>query len=164
MVKSLEGNRLNMKVQELSKKNEHALICYVVAGYADMTTTEEIVSSLVSAPADIICFAKGHRPDKCLKISKNIRKISRSTNSYYDLFKYFTKSRLWKFYDTIKSLEMRDLFFLIWRLKSRSTMIEEASKLGLTIFLVSPNTSQCGIFRVCIYGLSLWNNRNSRIV
>ena len=103
MVKSLEGNRLNMKLQELSKKNEHALICYVVAGYADMTTTEEIVSSLVSAPADIICFAKGHRPDKCLKISKNIRKISRSTNSYYDLFKYFTKSRLWKFYDTIES-------------------------------------------------------------
>jgi tryptophan synthase alpha subunit len=61
MVKSLEGNRLNTKLQELSKKNEHALICYVVAGYAGMTTTEEIVSSLVSAGADIICFAKGHQ-------------------------------------------------------------------------------------------------------
>ena len=134
MVKSLEGNRLNMKLQELSKKNEHALICYVVAGYADMTTTEEIVSSLVSAPADIICFAKGHRPDKCLKISKNIRKISRSTNSYYDLFKYFTKSRLWKFYDTIKSLELMDLFFLIWRLKSRRTMSKRHQNLVLRYF------------------------------
>ncbi|HZI69576.1 MAG TPA: hypothetical protein VFD60_00280 [Nitrososphaeraceae archaeon] len=38
-------NKIRQKFDELSKKNEHALICYVVAGYPDVTTTEDIISS-----------------------------------------------------------------------------------------------------------------------
>ncbi|MFL6441690.1 MAG: tryptophan synthase subunit alpha, partial [Nitrososphaeraceae archaeon] len=54
MAIDLRNNRLTKKFQELSKRNQHALICYVVAGYPDVTTTENIISSLVSAGADII--------------------------------------------------------------------------------------------------------------
>jgi tryptophan synthase alpha chain len=92
---TLKNNRLNKKFDELSKKNEHALICYVVAGYPDVTTTEDIISSLVLSGADIIeigipfsdpiadgsviqeashqALLSGITPEKCLNISQNIR-------------------------------------------------------------------------------------------
>jgi tryptophan synthase alpha chain len=54
MTGTLKNNRLDKKFDELSKKNEHALICYVVAGYPDVTTIEDIISSLVLSGADII--------------------------------------------------------------------------------------------------------------
>ena len=43
MAIDLRNNRLTKKFQELSKRNQHALICYVVAGYPDVTTTENII-------------------------------------------------------------------------------------------------------------------------
>ena len=95
MIATLKNNRLNKKFDELSKKNEHALICYVVAGYPDVTTTEDIISSLVLSGADIIeigipfsdpiadgsviqeashqALLSGITPEKCLNISQNIR-------------------------------------------------------------------------------------------
>jgi len=51
---SLGNNRLNRKFQELSEKNEAALICYVVAGYPNIPTTNEILSSIVKGGADVI--------------------------------------------------------------------------------------------------------------
>ena len=54
MIATLKNNRLNKKFDESSKKNEHALICYVVAGYPDVTTTEDIISSRALSGADII--------------------------------------------------------------------------------------------------------------
>jgi len=51
---SLGNNRLNRKFQELSEKNEAALICYVVAGYTNIPTTNEILSSIVKGGADVI--------------------------------------------------------------------------------------------------------------
>jgi tryptophan synthase alpha chain len=79
---------------------------------SDIAITEDRISSLVSAGADIIeneipfsdpsadglsihkasyhVLQKDTTADICLKISKNIRKkISRFTNSYYDLFRIF---------------------------------------------------------------------------
>jgi tryptophan synthase alpha chain len=95
MTGTLKNNRLDKKFDELSKKNEHALICYVVAGYPDVTTIEDIISSLVLSGADIIeigipfsdliadgsviqeashqALLSGIKPDKCLNISQNIR-------------------------------------------------------------------------------------------
>ena len=54
MLQPIDTNRINMKFNELTENNERALICYVVAGYPDMKTTEDIISSLVTGGADII--------------------------------------------------------------------------------------------------------------
>ena len=48
MLQPISTNRINMKFNELTENNERALICYVVAGYPDMKTTEDIISSLVT--------------------------------------------------------------------------------------------------------------------
>jgi tryptophan synthase alpha chain len=47
------SNLLIKKFQELSKKNESALICYALAGYPDIKTTKEIISTMVDTGADI---------------------------------------------------------------------------------------------------------------
>ena len=95
MAIDLRNNRLTKKFQELSKRNQHALICYVVAGYPDVTTTENIISSLVSAGADIIeigipfsdpiadgpiiqeasydALLNGITPEKCWNVFRRIR-------------------------------------------------------------------------------------------
>ena len=48
------NNLVIKKFQELSKKNESALICYALAGYPDIRITKEIMSTMVDAGADII--------------------------------------------------------------------------------------------------------------
>src|ERR671938_2058598 len=95
MATDLRNNRLIRKFQDLSKRNERALICYVVAGYPDIDTTESIVATLASAGADVIeigipfsdpiadgptiqeasydALMKGTTPEKCLNLAHGIR-------------------------------------------------------------------------------------------
>ena len=96
MASDLRNNRLTRKFQDLSKRNERALICYVVAGYPDIDTTESIVNTLASAGADVIeigipfsdaiadgpiiqeasydALLRGITPEKCLTLARRIRK------------------------------------------------------------------------------------------
>src|SRR5919197_1952081 len=95
MAIGLRDNRMVRKFQELSQRNECALICYVVAGYPDIDTTERVVTTLVSAGADIIeigipfsdpisdgpiiqeasydALLNGVTPEKCLGVAYYIR-------------------------------------------------------------------------------------------
>ena len=50
----LKENRIESKFNELKNKSQKALICYVVAGYPDIKTSEHIISSLINGGADII--------------------------------------------------------------------------------------------------------------
>lgn len=167
MVKSLENNRLNTKFEQLSKKNECALICYVVAGYPDLATTEEIVSSMVSAGADIIeigipfsdpiadgssiqeasyhALQKGITPDKSLKISKNIRKkfpeLPILTMTYSNIL---LRTGFGNFMRKSKDSGIDGFILPDMTIEESKYYLQEASKLGVaTIFLVSPNTSRC---------------------
>jgi tryptophan synthase alpha chain len=189
MVKSLESNRLNTKFQELSKKKERALICYVVAGYPDLTTTEEIISSLVSAGADIIeigipfsdpiadgssiqeasyhALQKGITPDKCLKISKNIRKkfpdLPILTMTYSNIL---LRTGFGHFMKKSKECGIDGFILPDMAIEESKYYVQEASNLGLaTIFLVSPNTNQCRmrsivkassgfVYMVSVYGIT----------
>jgi tryptophan synthase alpha chain len=78
------------------KQKDHLLICYAVAGYPDIKTTKEIISTMIQAGADIIeigipfsdpiadgpiiqeasfiSLTNGITPDKSLEIAKDIRK------------------------------------------------------------------------------------------
>ena len=47
-------NKINVLFDNLSKKEEKALICYIVGGYPDAKTSKEIIKTLIESGADII--------------------------------------------------------------------------------------------------------------
>jgi tryptophan synthase alpha chain len=49
-----KNNRISVRFSELEQKGECALICYVVAGYPDLRTSEAVVEALVKGGADAI--------------------------------------------------------------------------------------------------------------
>ena len=165
MVIDLRYNRLVRKFQDLSIRNERALICYVVAGYPDIDTSERIVNTLVSAGADIIeigipfsdpiadgpiiqeasynALVRGITPEKCLNLAHRIRKrfpalpILVMTYSNILLKKGFKK-----FMIRSKRLGIDGFILPDMTVEESDCYIKHASRLGLvTIFLVSPNTS-----------------------
>lgn len=165
MAIDLRYNRLVRKFQDLSKRNERALICYVVAGYPDIDTTERILNTLASAGADIIeigipfsdpiadgpiiqeasydALVRGTTPEKCLSLAHRIRKrfpdlpILVMTYSNILLKKGFEK-----FMIRSKSLGIDGFILPDMTIEESDCYIKQASGLGLaTIFLASPNTS-----------------------
>jgi len=166
MTIDLRYNRLVRKFQDLSKRNERALICYVVAGYPDIGITERIVNTLASAGADIIeigipfsdpiadgpiiqeasydALVRGITPEKCLSLAHRIRKrfpdlpILIMTYSNILLKKGFEK-----FMIRSKKLGIDGFILPDMTVEESDCYIKKASRLGLaTIFLVSPNTSE----------------------
>jgi tryptophan synthase alpha chain len=166
MTGTLKNNRLDKKFDELSKKNEHALICYVVAGYPDVATTEDIISSLVLSGADIIeigipfsdpiadgsvieeashqALLSGITPEKCLNISQNIR--SKFPDLPILIMTYsniLLKAGFKNFMRRSKHSGIDGFILPDMEIEQSCCYIEQASKLGLaTVFLVSPNTPQ----------------------
>ena len=49
-----EKNKVKSLFENLSKKGEKALICYIVGGYPDVETSKEIIKTLIDSGADII--------------------------------------------------------------------------------------------------------------
>jgi tryptophan synthase alpha chain len=166
MAFDLRYNRLIRKFQDLSNRNERALICYVVAGFPDIDSTERIVNTLASAGADIIeigipfsdpiadgpiiqeasydALVRGVTPEKCLSLAHRIRK------RFPDLpilVMTYSNILLKKGFETFmiksKSLGIDGFILPDMIVEESDCYIEQASKLGLaTIFLVSPNTSE----------------------
>jgi tryptophan synthase alpha chain len=189
MTGTLKNNRLDKKFDELSKKNEHALICYVVAGYPDVTTTEDIISSLVLSGADIIeigipfsdpiadgsviqeashqALISGITPEKCLKISQNIRRKFPDLPILIMTYSNILLKAGFRNFMRRSKLSGIDGFILPdMEIEESRCYIEQASKLGLaTVFLVSPNTPQmrlkkivnkCSgfVYAVSVYGIT----------
>ena len=162
---SLGNNRLNRKFQELSEKNEAALICYVVAGYPNIPTTNEILSSIVKGGADVIeigipfsdpiadgptiqeasyrALLAGVTPEKSLEISKNIRKKYPSLPVVILTYSNILQ-RVGFEYFMKKSKECGVDGFILpdMAIEESDKYVMEASHLDLaTIFLASPNTT-----------------------
>jgi tryptophan synthase alpha chain len=189
MVENSINNRLNKKFEELLKKNEHGLICYVVAGYPDITTTEDIISSLVLAGADIIeigipfsdpiadgsiiqeashhALLSGITPDKCLRISQNMRSKFPDLPILIMTYSNILLRAGFKNFMRRSKISGVDGFILPdMAIEESSFYIDYASKMGLaTIFLVSPNTPQnrlkdivnkCSgfVYAVSVYGIT----------
>ncbi|MFL6370803.1 MAG: tryptophan synthase subunit alpha, partial [Nitrososphaeraceae archaeon] len=165
MAIDLRNNRLTKKFQELSKRNQHALICYVVAGYPDVTTTENIISSLVSAGADIIeigipfsdpiadgpiiqeasydALLNGITPEKCWNVFHRIR--SKFPDLPILIMTYsniLLKAGFENFMMKSKQSGIDGFILPDMTIEESNCYIKQASRLGLaTIFLASPNTS-----------------------
>ncbi|MFL6348499.1 MAG: tryptophan synthase subunit alpha [Nitrososphaeraceae archaeon] len=165
MAIDLRNNRLTKKFQELSKRNQHALICYVVAGYPDVTTTENIISCLVSAGADIIeigipfsdpiadgpiiqeasydALLNGITPEKCWNVFRRIR--SKFPDLPILIMTYsniLLKAGFENFMMKSKQSGIDGFILPDMTIEESNCYIKQASRLGLaTIFLASPNTS-----------------------
>lgn len=162
---SLRKNRLIRKFQELSEKNEAALICYAVAGYPDIPTTDEILSSIVRGGADIIeigipfsdpiadgptiqeasyrALLAGVTPEKSLIISKNIRNKYPSIPvvilSYSNILQ---RAGFENFMKKSKECGVDGFILPDMAIEESDKYVTEASQLDLaTIFLASPNTT-----------------------
>lgn len=89
------SNRIDKKFRDLKEKKDNALICYVVAGYPDIRTSENIIVALIEGGADMIeigipfsdpiadgntiqeaihqSLLSGITPEQCLELSQRIR-------------------------------------------------------------------------------------------
>jgi tryptophan synthase alpha chain len=166
MAIDLRNNRLVRKFQELSQRNERALICYVVAGYPDIDSTERIVATLALAGADIIeigipfsdpiadgptiqeasfdALVKGVTPEKCLGLAYAIRKrfpeLPILVMTYSNIL---LKTGFENFMIKSKSLGIDGFILPDMTIEESDCYMKQASRLGLaTIFLASPNTSE----------------------
>ena len=160
------NNLVIKKFQELSKKNESALICYALAGYPDIRTTKEIISTMVDAGADIIeigipfsdpiadgpiiqeasynALVNGITPPKSLEIIHDIKKkyprLPLVAMTYSNIL---VKVGFNKFMQKAKQCGIDGFILADMSIEESEEYIKEASYLDLaTIFMVSPNTKK----------------------
>jgi tryptophan synthase alpha chain len=190
---NLHGNRIYNKFRELTSKNRPALICFIVGGYPTIAHSEQIVSSMVKAGADMIeigipfsdpiadgptiqnayntALKNGVTPQKCLHMCANLRKkfptlpllIMTYSNIVY-------KAGLEKFIK-LSRLHGVDGFILPdMAIMESDAYVKVASDHGLaTIFLASPNSNKQRIeqiMNVCsgfIYVVSIFGITGTRL-
>ncbi|MGZ5546939.1 MAG: tryptophan synthase subunit alpha [Nitrososphaeraceae archaeon] len=185
-------NRIDSKFNELKSKNQKALICYVVAGYPDMKTSEYIITSLINGGADIIeigipfsdpiadgstiqdaiqsSLISGTTPDMCLELASRIRKtfpnIPLIIMTYSNIL--YKKGYI-QFAEKAKENGIDGLIIPDIPLEESKEYLNTAQNTGLsTIFLVSPNTSEKRlkmISRICtgfLYAISVYGTTGER--
>src|SRR5215211_4180133 len=160
------NNLVIKKFQELSKKNESALICYALAGYPDIRTTKAIISTMVDAGADIIeigipfsdpiadgpiiqeasfvALSKGMTPNKSLQIVKDIRsKFSEIPIILMTYSNILVKAGVGDFIRKAGQSGADGFILPDMPIEESSDYINEATRWNLaTIFLASPNTEE----------------------
>jgi len=185
-------NRLDKKFNELKSKNEKALICYVVAGYPDMMSSEHIITSLINGGADIIeigipfsdpiadgstiqdaiqnSLRSGTTPDMCLELASKIRKtfpnIPLLIMTYSNIL--YRKGYI-QFAKKAKESGIDGFIIPDIPIEESKEYLKIMQSIGLsTIFLVSPNTAGKRlkmISRICtgfLYAISVYGTTGER--
>lgn len=190
---NLHGNQIYNKFRELTSKNRPALICFIVGGYPTIAHSEQIVSSLVKAGADMIeigipfsdpiadgptiqkayntALKNGVTPQKCLHMCANLRKkfpnlpllIMTYSNIVY-------KTGLEKFIKLSRLHGVDGLILPDMAIMESDAYVKVASDHGLaTIFLASPNSNKQRIeqiMNVCsgfMYVVSIFGITGTRL-
>ena len=189
---SKKKNRIDTKFIELKTKNEKALICYVVAGYPDILTSEHIITSLINGGADFIeigipfsdpiadgstiqyaiqnSLISGTTPDMCLELASRIRKtfpyIPLIIMSYSNIL--YRKGYI-QFAQKAKESGIDGFIIPDIPIEESKEYINTMQNIGMsTIFLVSPNTSEKRlkmISRICtgfLYAISVYGTTGER--
>ena len=161
-----ENNRIDKKFNELKSMNQKALICYVVAGYPDIRTSEHIITSLINGGADIIeigipfsdpiadgstiqdaiqnSLISGTTPDMCLELASRVRKtypdIPLIIMTYSNIL--FRKGYT-QFAQQAKESGIDGFIIPDIPIEEAKEYLDSVKRIGIsTIFLVSPNTSE----------------------
>lgn len=186
------NNRIDKKFYELKRKNEKALICYVVAGYPDIMTSEHIITSLINGGADIIeigipfsdpiadgstiqyaiqnSLISGTTPDMCLELASRIRKtfpnIPLIIMTYSNIL--YRKGYI-QFAQKAKESGIDGFIIPDIPIEESKEYLNTMQNIGMsTIFLVSPNTSEKRlkmISRICtgfLYAISVYGTTGER--
>src|SRR5215204_1036139 len=189
---SKKKNRIDNKFNELKTKNEKALICYVVAGYPDITTSEHIITSLINGGADIIeigipfsdpiadgstiqyaiqnSLISGTTPDMCLELASRIRKtfpnIPLIIMTYSNIL--YRKGYI-QFAQKAKESGIDGFIIPDIPIEESKEYLNSMQNMGMsTIFLVSPNTAEKRlkmISRICtgfLYAISVYGTTGER--
>jgi len=193
MSKSIsKENRIASKFNELKSKNQKALICYVVAGYPDIITSERIITSLINGGADIIeigipfsdpiadgstiqdaiqnSLIAGTTPDMCLELASRIRKtfpnIPLIIMTYSNIL--YRKGYI-QFAKKAKESGIDGFIIPDIPIEESKEYLNTMQNIGMsTIFLVSPNTSEKRlkmISRICtgfLYAISVYGTTGER--
>ncbi len=159
-------NRIAQKFGELARKGEGALVCYVVAGYPDVKTSQKVIDALIKGGADIIeigipfsdpiadgptiqaasnrALKGGVTPEKALQLVRSVRKIHPElpllAMTYSNIL---VRPGMQKFMAQAKVSGVDGFILPDMPVEEAGTYLAAASKLGLaTVFLASPNTPQ----------------------
>ncbi|MDX1372323.1 MAG: tryptophan synthase subunit alpha [Nitrososphaeraceae archaeon] len=159
-------NRIEKKFRELKNKREKALICYVVAGYPDIKTSEKIIDTLIESGADMIeigipfsdpiadgktiqealhsSLTIGVTPQQCLELSERIRVKHPETPLLIMTYSNILFRRGYDNFSKDAKKKGIDGFILPDVSIEESLEYVNAAKKNemSTIFLVSPNTSE----------------------
>jgi tryptophan synthase alpha chain len=165
-------NRITEKFFELAKKSESALICYVVAGYPDIRTSQQVIDALVVGGADIIeigipfsdpiadgptiqaasnsALRKGMTPEKALQLAKNVRKwhpnLPLLAMTYSNIL---VRAGMEKFMSQSKECGFDGFILPDMPVEESDAYSTTASKLSVaTVFLVSPNTRESRLRKI----------------
>lgn len=189
---SKKKNRIDNKFNELKSKNEKALICYVVAGYPDITTSEHIITSLINGGADIIeigipfsdpiadgstiqyaiqnSLISGTTPGMCLELASRIRKTFPNTPliimTYSNIL--YRKGYI-QFAQKAKESGIDGFIIPDIPIEESKEYLNTMQNIGMsTIFLVSPNTSEKRLKMICrictgfLYAISVYGTTGER--
>jgi tryptophan synthase alpha chain len=157
-------NKINLLFDNLSKKEEKALICGIVGGYPDVKTSKEIIKTLIDSGADIIeivipfsdpmadgptiqkasslALSKGITPSTCFEIVKDLKKTFIDTPFLFMTYSNIVFSNNLRNFLTLAKKNNIDGFIIPdLNVEESQEYVSLANKLGLaTIFLSAPNT------------------------
>lgn len=157
-------NKINVLFDNLSKKEEKALICYIVGGYPDAKTSKEIIKTLIESGADIIeigipfsdpmadgptiqkassiALSKGITPSTCFEIVNDLKKTFIETPFLFMTYSNIVFSNNLKNFLTLAKKNNIDGFIIPdLNVEESKEYVRLANKLGLaTVFLSAPNT------------------------
>jgi tryptophan synthase alpha chain len=157
-------NKINLLFDNLSKKEEKALICGIVGGYPDVKTSKEIIKTLIDSGADIIeivipfsdpmadgptiqkasslALSKGITPSTCFEIVKDLKKTFMDTPFLFMTYSNIVFSNNLRNFLTLAKKNNIDGFIIPdLNVEESQEYVSLANKLGLaTIFLSAPNT------------------------
>jgi tryptophan synthase alpha chain len=187
-----EKNKVKSIFEDLSKKGEKALICYIVGGYPDLETSKEIIKTLIDSGADIIeigipfsdpmadgpviqsalikALAKGTTPLVCFNIVKELRKTYNNTPFLFMTYSNIVFSNnLNSFLKAAKKNNIDGFIIPDLNVEDSQDYINITKKLGLaTIFLSAPNTSKKRLVEIAsastgfVYMVSVFGTTGSR--
>lgn len=159
-----EQNRIEAKFEDLAKKGKRALICYVVAGYPDIRTSEQVIDSLVTGGADMIeigipfsdpiadgrtiqaasnyALGRGTRPEDAMRLARNVRKKYPELPLLFMTYaNILYRPGIEKFMAQSRDCGIDGFIIPDMPVEEAQQYITAASKLALmTVFLASPNT------------------------